>query len=1239
MKKTRMGLLALGMACSLGAFMPFSAVAQDGAAQGAGGVVDKVVNSGAALRTGQSAPLAELLNIRQQNEDAGLLQQARPGAINDHQTPDFLKLAPADVPPGTDTVQNRSGISPLRAPSTLLSIPGYSNDSNASIGLPRITPPDTNGDVGLNHYVEYVNLGFIVFNKSDGSVAAGPFAGNLFWQGLGGVCQNTNAGDPIVLYDHLAGRWFFSQFTGSGGNGVQCVAVSANEDPLSSYTQYAFQVTPASFNDYPHFGLWEDGYYMITHQFAGNTFVGTYLTVFDRDAILAGNANASFVQFTSSTSGDDLEFGTMPAHLEGPSLPPAGTCNYMIHATDAQAFGVPGSDRLRMWEACVDFNNPGSSTLNQINSIGVPEFDINLCGFSRDCIFQPNAQRLDPVAANTMYRFNVRYFSNEGLLKGVMTKNVDVGGDRAGVLWAGVDINPLNNATGISDNGDLLGVIDFNDGLSRWMGSGTLDQDGNIGIGYTRSSSSSFPSIYFTVHERGVDAPGTVQQESVCVDGSGAHTGANRWADYASASMDPVDQCTFWIANEYVETTGNFNWTTRVCSFRIPSCGSGGPTNQPPNASFTFNCNDLSCSFDASGSSDSDGSIVSYAWSFGDGGTGSGVTTNNVYGAAGTFNVSLTVTDDDGATDNQVQPVTVTDPPTGNCPAGSIDFNNFATTAFATQDGTGSINVLSGGETLQLIGNRWRASTQTYTLTPDTVVEFEFSSTSQGEIHGIGMDEDNTLTQNRVFRVFGTQNYGNVVNPQYTGGGAFQSYSIPVGQSFTGTGFRLVFVNDKDAGTPDNESQFRCVRVFENAPVNQPPSASFTFSCNDLSCSFDASGSSDSDGSIVSYAWNFGDGGTGTGVTTNNVYGAGGTFNVSLTVTDDDGATDNQVQPVTVTDPPAGNCPAGSIDFNNFATTAFSNQDGTGSVNILDGGDTLQLIGNRWRASTQTYTLTPNTVVEFEFSSSSQGEIHGVGMDEDNGLTANRIFRVFGTQAFGNAVTPQYTGGGAFQSYSIPIGQSFTGSGFRLVFVNDKDTGTLDNESQFRCVRVFEDTGGSGQCSVEENFESGAAGWGNAGTATCSTGDFVLGTPGQQSAGGTITQVGGDNTTGSGSALFSATNTSLGVNDIDGGTCILLSPVWTVNEASTLEAFYFHGQRDAGDDAGDFFNLEVSTNGGASFTSIASFGDVTNSAAWTPATAQIPAGSQVQLRMQAADGPSTGDIVEAGIDDVSICAN
>ena len=172
-------------------------------------------------------------------------------------------------------------------------------------------------------------------------------------------------------------------------------------------------------------------------------------------------------------------------------------------------------------------------------------------------------------------------------------------------------------------------------------------------------------------------------------------------------------------------------------------------------------------------------------------------------------------------------------------------------------------------------------------------------------------------------------------------------------------------------------------------------------------------------------------------------------------------------------------------------------------------------------------------------------------------------------------------------------------------------------------------------CSVEEDFTGGIGSWATSGT--CTTGTYVTATPTQQTS-TVVTQVGGDHTSGTGNALFTATNSTAGNADVDGGNCIVTSPVFAVTDASDLSVWYFHGQRDAGDDAaGDFFRLEVSTDGGSTYSNLVSIGDVQNVAAWTEATTTIPAGSNVRLRVQTSDGAGPGDIVEGGIDDLAIC--
>lgn len=174
------------------------------------------------------------------------------------------------------------------------------------------------------------------------------------------------------------------------------------------------------------------------------------------------------------------------------------------------------------------------------------------------------------------------------------------------------------------------------------------------------------------------------------------------------------------------------------------------------------------------------------------------------------------------------------------------------------------------------------------------------------------------------------------------------------------------------------------------------------------------------------------------------------------------------------------------------------------------------------------------------------------------------------------------------------------------------------------------------QAQVTEDFESGtAAGWTTSGTA--STGTFVVANPTQESSSGVITQPEDDNTAAPGvNAYFTATNTSAGNQDVDGGTSITTSPVYPIAAASDLSIWYFFGQRDTGDDGNDFFLLEYSTNGGGAYTTLVSIGDVRTTASWTEATAVIPAGSNLVIRVTVSDGSSTGDIIEGGIDDLVI---
>jgi hypothetical protein len=132
-------------------------------------------------------------------------------------------------------------------------------------------PPDANGAVGLNHYIQIVNFSFEIFDKN-GNRLAGPTNPETLWSGAPADddCRVRGRGDPYVLYDHLADRWIITQFANHLTNAgdplqVQCIAVSKGPNPVTDgFFAYTFQLGVK--NDYPKLAVWPDGYYMISQR-------------------------------------------------------------------------------------------------------------------------------------------------------------------------------------------------------------------------------------------------------------------------------------------------------------------------------------------------------------------------------------------------------------------------------------------------------------------------------------------------------------------------------------------------------------------------------------------------------------------------------------------------------------------------------------------------------------------------------------------------------------------------------------------------------------------------------------------------------------------------------------------------------------------------------------------------------------------------------------------------------------
>jgi hypothetical protein len=424
-----------------------------------------------------------------------------------------------------------------------------------------VLPPDTNGDVGPNHYVQMVNLSFAVYNKS-GVRLFGPANTNTLWAGFGGSCQTTNDGDPIVLYDHLADRWMLTQFAlpnFPSGPFFQCIAVSKTGDPLGAYHRYQFLYSNTKLNDYPKFGVWPDAYYMTANQFNQGTLApsGQGVVAFERDKMLAGEA-AQMVYFDLFPVDPTLG-GMLPSDLDGPA-PPPGSPNYYVQFDD-------NPDRLQIWKFHVDWDSPVDSTFTRQALLPTAPFDSNLCNFSRNCIPQKRTRRrLDAISEFLMHRLVYRNFgTHEALL---VNHTVDFNGrDRAGIRW--YEVRDPGGSPSIFQQGTYAPA----DETHRWRGSIAMDKNGNIALGFSRSSRGVFPSIRY-VGRLATDAPGTLPQgETVLVAGGGSQTSSSsRWGDYSMLAVDPTDGCTFWYTTEYYKTTSSSGWRTRIGSFKFASC-------------------------------------------------------------------------------------------------------------------------------------------------------------------------------------------------------------------------------------------------------------------------------------------------------------------------------------------------------------------------------------------------------------------------------------------------------------------------------------------------------------------------------------------------------------------------------------------------------------------------------------------------------------------------------------------
>ena len=462
-----------------------------------------------------------------------------------------LSLPKRQAPSGThdSVLQPHPGTS---QPGILGQFEGPSDDDNSAIVGFRVVPPDTNGDVGPSHYVQFINSIWAVYDKT-GTLVQGPLPGNSPYVGFGGPCETTNDGDPVAKYDRLADRWVLTQFALPNypdGPSFQCFAVSQTGDPTGAYNLYEFTIgsLATGWGDYPKLGIWPDGYYIAFNTFTSSAFTGMTSAAFDRTAMLAGDA-ATVVSFLTPPDG-----GGLPSDMDGPTPPPPGTPNYFFTWWD------PVVGTLNVYQFHVDFATPINSTFTGPVEFGSSPFVYPPCPGGTTCVPQSGGEILDTLGDRLMNRAAYRNFGDHESI--VTNQTVDAGG-RTGVRWW--EVRDPGGTPTVYQSGTYSPDTSY-----RWMASIAQDKDGNMALGYSKSDASSFPSIGITGRLVG-DPLDTMGSEDVWLAGTGSQISSfSRWGDYSSMNVDPTDDCTFWYTQEYYANTNSFDFKTRIGSFKFP---------------------------------------------------------------------------------------------------------------------------------------------------------------------------------------------------------------------------------------------------------------------------------------------------------------------------------------------------------------------------------------------------------------------------------------------------------------------------------------------------------------------------------------------------------------------------------------------------------------------------------------------------------------------------------------------
>ena len=528
-----------------------------------------------------SRPLAELLAeaptqqvVRQTHAPILKIKYLSPGAQLNQTT----KVAGALEPLTGSLITATTGLSfeGVGQVGGFYGTPGGINCPNVT-GI-YLVPPDTNAAVGDTQVVQWINICYAVFDKSSGALIAGPFPGTNFWKGFGAPCETNNDGDIIIQWDKSNHRWLAAQNVFNGPPYYSCVAVSQTADATGSYYRYVFP--QPGFPDYPKWGLTKSAYYQTQNVFDPILVFGVNVCAYDAKSMLKGSSKAMQVCIFDNSNGTYFDDNMLPADDDSDN----GPANTEVLMGSIDNF-LPGDSHVYVYLFDVNFGNPSKSTLTGVAGsmpISVPAFDLAFCTspsgpfLTTACVQQPSSavstgifgpvDLLDTLGERLMYRlahFNVR--GTQHFLVAHSVNNTTAVATR----WYEFRSQGLGNVKNLSvyQSGQTP-----DDGYYRWMGSVAMDKNGDIALGYSRSSAIDYPSIYYSGQTAG-DPLGTTETEALIKQGLGSqYNSFDRWGDYSSMALDGADSCTFWYTTEFYPVDGSFAFDTWLASLKFPNC-------------------------------------------------------------------------------------------------------------------------------------------------------------------------------------------------------------------------------------------------------------------------------------------------------------------------------------------------------------------------------------------------------------------------------------------------------------------------------------------------------------------------------------------------------------------------------------------------------------------------------------------------------------------------------------------